>query len=131
MTVLPTLMSGIPELFVKFFENVKNTSFVSMIKLCQTEPCRRTGSFCNSRHWMTCVAFENRAWISIDSMGSVGNRGWITRLTRKWFFLAAGVTAVHLLKSSFLGFREFMALTQKASPIARFTASPNSITAMA
>ena len=57
---------------------------------------------------MTCVALENTDSISTNSTGSVGTSGWITRLTRKCFCFFTGVTAVHLLKNSFLGFRGFI-----------------------
>ncbi len=56
---------------------------------------------------MICVAFENTASISTLSIGSVGCSGRITRLTRKCFCLAMGLTAVHLVSSSFLGFSGF------------------------
>jgi len=42
---------------------------------------------------MTCVALENTASISRDTIGSVGMSGSITRLTKKCFCLAMGVTA--------------------------------------
>ena len=71
----------------------------------QTQPCRQTLSFCSSRHAMICVALENTASISTSSIGSVGSSGWITRLTKKCFCLAMGMTAVHLVSSSFLGFK--------------------------
>ena len=57
---------------------------------------------------MACVALENIASISTDTTGSVGKSGSITRLTRKCFCLAMGLTAVHLVNSSFLGFSGFM-----------------------
>ena len=58
---------------------------------------------------MTWLALENTDSISTNAIGSVGKAGWITRLTRKCFCLPTGLTAVHLLSSSFLGFRGFMA----------------------
>jgi len=64
----------------------------------QTQPCRQTLSSCNSRQPITRTALENTASISTCSMGSVGSTGWITRLTKKCFCLAAGLTAVHLVK---------------------------------
>jgi len=93
----------------------------------QTQPCRHIASFCRSRHLMICVALENTDSISTNSIGSIGCSGGITRLTRKCFCLSTGVTAVHLLKSSFLGFRGFMAgdrsELKKASSIACSRAS--------
>ena len=73
--------------------------------LVQTQPCRQTLSFCSSRHAIICVALENTASISTDSIGSVGCSGRITRLTKKCFCLANCLTVVHLVSSSFLGFR--------------------------
>ena len=55
------------------------------------------------RQAMTCVALEKTASFSTSSMGSVGNSGSITRLIQKCFCLAADLTTVHLLSSSFLG----------------------------
>ena len=75
----------------------------------QTQPCRQTSASCRSRHGMIWLALENTDSISTNAIGSVGNSGWITRLIRKCFCLATGVTAVHLLSSSFLGFKGFMA----------------------
>ena len=80
---------------------------------------------------MICVAFEKTASISTNSTGSVGNSGWITRLTKKCFCLATGVTAVHLLSNSFLGFKGFMVLDQGLDLTSRATASANSTTAIA
>jgi len=57
---------------------------------------------------MICVALENTDSISTNSTGSVGNAGGITRLIRKCFCFLKGVTAVHLLNSSFLGLRGFI-----------------------
>jgi hypothetical protein len=59
---------------------------------------------------MTCVALENTASISTNSIGSVGNAGLMTLLTKKCFCLATGVTAVHLVNNSFLGFSRFMVM---------------------
>ena len=75
-----------------------------------THPCRQTVSFCNSRQVMTCVALKNTDSTCPHSIGSVGNFGLITLLTRKRLCLATGVTAVHLLRSSFLGLTGFMSL---------------------
>lgn len=50
---------------------------------------------------MTRVALENTDSISTNSTRSVGNSGLIIRLTRKCFCLATGVTAVHLLSSTY------------------------------
>ena len=76
----------------------------------QTHPCFHTSLFCSSRQAMIRVAFENTDSISTSSIGSVGNSGFITRLTRKCFCLAKGVTAVHFVNSSFLGFKAFTGL---------------------
>ena len=74
----------------------------------QTHPCFHTSLFCSSRQAMIWVAFENTDSISTRSIGSVGNSGFITRLTRKCFCLAKGVTAVHFVNSSFLGLKAFI-----------------------
>ena len=62
---------------------------------------------------MIWFALENTDSISTNSIGSVGNSGLITRLTRKCFCLANGITAVHLLNKSFLGFRGFIEMTSR------------------
>jgi len=62
---------------------------------------------------MIWVALENTDSISTNSIGSVGNSGLITRLTRKCFCLANGITAVHLVNKSFLGFRGFIETTSR------------------
>ena len=64
---------------------------------------------------MTCVALENTASISTDTTGSVGKSGSIIRLTRKCFCLAMGLTAVHLVSSSFLEFSGFMGSANSGS----------------
>ena len=98
----------------------------------QTQPCRHKLSSCKSRQAMTCFAFENTASISTSSMGSVSCSGSITLFTKKCFCLAMGLTAVHLLNSSFLGFSGFMNYRpQRLVCISRNTSCPNSITAMA
>ena len=60
---------------------------------------------------MIWFALENTDSISTNSIGSVGNSGLITRLTRKCFCLANGMTAVHLVNKSFLGFSGFIEMT--------------------
>ena len=62
---------------------------------------------------MIWFALENTDSISTNSIGSVGNSGLITRLTRKCFCLANGITAVHLVNKSFLGFRGFIEMTSR------------------
>ena len=74
----------------------------------QTQPCRQTSASCRSRHGMIWLALENTDSISTNAIGSVGNSGLITRLTRKCFCLANGVTAVHLVNNNFLGFNGFI-----------------------
>ncbi len=77
----------------------------------QTQPCRHTLSSCRSRQGMICVALENTDSISTYSIGSVGNSGGMTLLTRKCFCFFTGFTAVHLVSISFLGFRGFMVIS--------------------
>ena len=62
---------------------VENLGVLEISGLSQTQPWRQTSSFCRSRQAMTCVAFENTASISTDSIGSVGSSGCVTRLTKK------------------------------------------------
>ena len=58
---------------------------------------------------MVRVAFASVASVFTHAMGSVGKFGWITQMTKKCLCLATGVTTVHLVNSSFLGFKGFMA----------------------
>ena len=96
---LTEIVNGPPDAAAKLQTYIKNH---------QTQPCRHTLSFCSSRQAMTCVALENTDSISTDSIGSVGSSGRMTRLTKKCFCLAMGITAVHLVNNSFLGFRGFI-----------------------
>jgi len=73
---------------------------------------------------MIWFALENTDSISTSSIGSVGNPGLITRLTRKCFCLANGITAVHLVNKSFLGFRGFVEMTSR--PCSQSLALPGS-----
>ena len=63
-----------------------------------------------SRVWQVRYKLFDRKWHceTTHSIGSVGNFGGITLLTKKCFCLATGFTAVHLVSNSFLGFRGFI-----------------------
>lgn len=65
-------------------------------------PCEGPARQWSGSHWLQSLQ-------SSHAMGSVGKFGWITQMTKKCLCLATGVTTVHLVNSSFLGFKGFMA----------------------
>jgi len=75
--------------------------------------------------------FERLVWRSGAYAGRL-NLTLVPLLTKKYFCEVKVITAVHLVSSSFLGFRGFMDLNpQRLIGISRATASGKSITAMA
>jgi len=81
---------------------------------------------------MAWVVLKNKASISTDLIGSVGNSGLITRLTKKRLCLAKGFNAVYLVSSSFLGRSGFtIRADQGLFFISGASASAKSMTAMA
>ena len=79
-------------------------------RLFYTQPWSQIAEFFKSRQGMTCSFLSKTASISTSSITPSGNSGRMTLLTRKCFRLWLGFTAVHLLRSSFLGLRGFWSL---------------------
>ena len=72
-----------------------------------TQPWSQTPFTFRSRQGMICTLLSKTASSSMNSIGISGGSGIMTLLTRKCLRLLMGLTAVHLVRSSFFGLSEF------------------------
>lgn len=79
-------------------------------RLFYTQPCSQISESLRLRHGITSLLPSKTASNSTNSITSSGNSGRIILLTKKCFRFCIGFTAVHLLRSSFLGWRGFCSL---------------------